>query len=152
MKVMGIKVSTKDVRYAVLLDDQNLGVSFLNKAANKVVFPKEYKNRFDRAQYLLTEFTRLIQENAPDRIVVKLFEPSSPGFRKFAVPLASFETAIALAAMVEHVSVAERYFANIKLNSKTVEGYVTTHIAKQGIGWDSHIVDALAVALKELGK
>lgn len=152
MKVMGVKVSTNEVRFAVVSDESGSDFQFLNPDDSKIAFPKSDKTRFDRAEYLFGEFKQLVSKYSPDSVTIKLFEPNSPSFRMYATSIATFETAVALAAKAEHVAVTERYYASLKLSSKTAEDFVLKNILKQGVGWNSHLVDSLAVALKEFGR
>lgn len=155
MKVIGIKVSANEIRYAVVELKTDGSILWLNpdndSTENRILFPKDATERPAKVAFVRDEFDRVFRQSHPDAIVLKLTESNKGKFVSWALDLASYEAAIMIAAEQHHVPVHERRYQTLKLNSDSVEGYVLGHVSKSPKLWTQPMIDAVAVALKEAG-
>lgn len=154
MKVVGVKISTKQVRYAVVESDVEGKISWLNSDnstwENRILFPKEANSRPSQIQFLYKEFDRVIRQERPDLLAIKVGEGIKGSYSAWALLVSSCESAIILAALAAHLPVVERRYAGLKLNSRTVEAFVLSRFARPPSLWDIQIAEAVAIAVKEL--
>lgn len=149
MRILGFRASTKHFRYCVL-DLAGAELVWINHVdEHKWEVPKSADTKPQILGEVFSEANRLLKKYMPDRVVLKSSETmkGSPSTIRVSV-----EAVIILAAQENHIPAYERKYRDIKTNSDLVEAFVLNHVAKTSRYWDSEIADALAVALRELGK
>lgn len=74
MKVMGIKASSADVRYAVLEKSGSGNIIFCNHNENRLLFPKALTTDSKKLAWFFNEFDRLMAIHKVCKVVIKLPE------------------------------------------------------------------------------
>ncbi len=153
MRVMGIKVSSKCVRYAILEKSPDVGVVFLNKEDNRLTFPQDSQGEAEKMVWLFNEFTRLLGMN-PDieKVIVKL--PESGRMESKASRLSHYlDAMVFLGSAKQNPPIACTGVQYRTLHTRSAD--VLDFVLSKGIcrtlhHWDSKIGDAIAAALSGL--
>lgn len=150
MKVMGIKATSKCVRYAILEKEANGNVLFCNQNDNRLVFPKDLTEDAQKACWFFDEFSRLLTIN-PDvnHVVVKL--PESGKKESSASRLTHYLDAMVLLSVEKHnppVTSQGVQYRTLHTRSDAVCDFVCSKgIPKTSHYWNTAMGDALAAAL-----
>ena len=153
MRVMGIKVSSKCVRYAIKKKSPDVGIVFLNKEDNRLTFPQDSQGEAEKMVWLFNEFTRLLGMN-PDieKVIVKL--PESGRMESKASRLSHYlDAMVFLGSAKQNPPIACTGVQYRTLHTRSAD--VLDFVLSKGIcrtlhHWDSKIGDAIAAALSGL--
>lgn len=155
MKVMGIKVSSQCVRYAILEKTSSGEVVFCNQNDNRLAFPRSITEDSKKLVWFFNEFTRLLDIN-PDirQVIVKV--PESGRRESKASRLSHYLDAMVLLGVEKHnppVICQGVLYRTLHTRSADVCDFVCSKgIEKTARYWDSTMGDAIAAALWGLEK
>ena len=156
MRVIGFRVRKDHFRYAVLELDAGGNVLWLNRTdEHKWTVPRAATTKSKALIEVHREVTRVIAKYSPSEIVIKAAD-AMRGMKPSPERVA-LEAVIMLAAEQLHVGSSERKYTNLTskaepINSGTVRTYAQRFVQPLDNGWDDEIADAIAVAVKALGK
>ena len=150
MKVMGIKVSSQCVRYAILEKTNSGEVVFCNQNDNRLVFPRDLTEDSKKLVWFFNEFTRLLDINTTvSRVVIKF--PESGRMETKATRLTHYLDAMVLLGIEKHnppVVCQGVQYRTLHTRSADVCDFVCSKgISKTAHYWDPAMGDALAAAL-----
>ena len=153
MKVIGIKVSSKCVRYAILEKSPDGRVVFLNKEENRLLFPQDSQSEVEKMVWLFNEFTRLLEITPNiEKVIIKL--PESGRIESKASRLSHYLDAMVLLCSAKQnppVACAGVQYKALHTRSTDVLDFVLSKgICRTQHYWDSKIGDAIAAALSGL--
>lgn len=157
MKVMGVRVTGRNIRYAVLSTDAQGDISWDNLGdEHKWLMPAAATSKQRKFDEAYKEFSRLLNKYQPEIVVLKIAE-AFPATARATPERIGIEAVISLAAEQAHIPVTEKRYQQLRqgsgqMNGTLVENYALAHVRRPTAGWDKDLADALAVALKELGK
>ena len=153
MKVLGVKVSSQCVRYAMLNKDAQGNIVFCNRDENRLLFPRDADSEVKKMKWLWDRFERLLSlETDIHKIVLKL--PEAGRVETNASRLSHYLDAVILL-------VATKRNEPIPVIGKTYRALhtrgadVLNHVQGAGIPrtehyWDVLMGDAIAAALAGL--
>jgi hypothetical protein len=148
MRVLGIRASTRHLRYCVLeLDTGTL--TWINRdEEHRWIVPRASTAKPAILSDAYQEVTRLLGKYQPNRVSIKIAETprGHPDPKRVSV-----EAAIILAAAHKHLPVSEKRYRDLRTNSSEVGAEALKHVSKTNSHWDNELADALVAALRELG-
>ncbi len=151
MQILGIRAAPKEVRYAILEDDQG-EVRFINAdGENKLCFPSRFKNPEEKIYWLYQEFVRILELYPTiERIVIK-----EPEFTQTRSSRSNRETEyyngiILLVAAKYAKRVRVTRYKSIGVNSSQVLEFAEEKIGRTKHYWDRQMADAVASAWSEI--
>ena len=155
MKVMGIKVSCKGVRYAILESTTCSNVVFCNQNDNRLIFPKGLTKDSEKLVWFFDEFIRLLDMYSDiSQVIIKV--PESGRAESKASRLSHYLDAMVLLGVEKHnphVVCQGVQYRTLHTRSADVRDFVCSKgITKTTRYWDSAMGDALAAALWGLEK
>ena len=151
MIFLGIRSTSKKVRYALLKKEGN-DIIFINKNSEHLLnFPANHINVETKILWLKQELDRIIRQNDDiEKIVIKINEY---GQESITSRESSYMDAICLLSAAEHnIPVVKKINKQLGITSQTVKGLAETHVGKTDKYWDVDIAYALIAAFKELKK
>lgn len=155
MKVMGIKVSSHCLRYAILEKTPSGKVEFCNQNENRLVFPRDSTADSKKLLWFFKEFTRLLDIN-PDVSHVVIKFPESGRIETKATRLTHYLDAMVLLSIETHnppVACQGVQYRTLHTRSADVCDFVCSKgITRTAHYWDSAMGDALAAALWGMGE
>lgn len=157
MKVMGVRVTGSNVRYVVMSTNAQGKLSWDNiNDEHKWLMPAAATSKQQKFEEAYSEFSRLVEKYKPERLLFKIAE-TFPASARATPERIGIEAVITLAAEHAHIPVSEKRYQQLRapggqMNGSLVEKYVLAHVPRAASGWDRDLADALAVALKEIGK
>ena len=150
MKVLGIRNSPTDIRFAI--SEKNNGSIVLNNISgeNKLVFPKHLTLLSEKVGWLYQELENILSNNPDIKIIaVKQNENVSTKYSK--VQETAFYDSIAhLIGNHKGITVNSYVYNNIGTRSKEVQQFAESYTGKTTKYWNSKMADAIAVTIKEL--
>lgn len=152
MKVMGVRVSTESVRYAVIDYLSDGTFLFCNTEDNRLLFPRDAETDIDKMMWFWDSFERLMGVFQDiSKIVIKL--PEFGRNETSASRLIHYLNAIIMMVASRHmhpVAVEGKNYRTLGTRSADVKTYVISHgIARTQHYWDTKICDAIAAAISE---
>jgi len=150
MKILGIRTSSKAVRYAILeLKDDN--VTFLNSdSESKLTFPLDKDKIEERVLWLYQEMERIYRSH-PDisHIAIKENEYNKRSGETAVVRQATYlSSAVLLFAAHNNINTSLKIYASIEhgMSSSKIKNHSETIVGRTVKYWDEKIADAIAVA------
>jgi len=153
MKVLGVRSSAQEIRYAVLEKNEVGEIIFSNRnGEHRLKYPATAVNISEKLLWVKSEFDRILRQvNDIDRIVIKINEYA--GTETSAKRETSFVDAICLLSAAEHNIEVERKL-NSQIGSSAVKAkeYAEQRIGKTEHYWNNTIADAILAAFWEVQK
>jgi hypothetical protein len=150
MKVLGIRNSPTDIRFAI--SEKDNGTIVLNNinGENKLDFPKHLTLLSEKVGWLYQELENILSNNPEIKtIAVKQNENVSTKYSK--VQETAFYDAIAhLVGNNKGINVNSYVYNNIGTKSKEVQKYAESFTGRTAKYWNSKMADAISVTVKEL--
>lgn len=153
MKVLGVRTSPSEVRYAVLSKSTDGTILFENmNGESKLLFPAECTQNEQKLFWLYQELERVIRLY-PDieKIGIKSNEYGRGGESSASRDAAYFDAVVFLYAGSKNISVESKLYRSIGMTRKTVKNAIEERIGRTNQYWDEKIADAIAVALHFIG-
>lgn len=150
MKILGVRTSNKNVRYAILNNDSG-SIIWENINNNRLLYPKDMSGIAQKIVWLSKELRRILEQTPNiDKIVIKV-----PEYGR--IDSASNRASIYLDAVVILEATARdivipvdlKTYRHLNTRSSEVKDFVECHIGRCNSYWDSTIADALAAAYSE---
>ena len=153
MKVLGIKVSSQCVRYAMLKKDTHGNIIFYNRDENRLLFPRDADSEVKKMKWLWDRFERLLSlETDIQQIVLKL--PETGRMESNASRLSHYLNAVILLVATRRndpIPVIGKTYRALHTRSADVLNYVQGRgIPRTEHYWDVPMGDAIAAALAGL--
>ena len=147
MKILGIRNFSGGFRYAILEGD-SLSFKCTNLTGeNKVIMPKSVIGNDVYAWYK-KEIYRILETHNINKLGIKRNENMRASTYSSLKDVMFFDCIATMAAIDKKIDVSSFLYSQLKLNSKTVEGYAESHVGKTSKYWDSKIADAISAAIK----
>ncbi|MDR0615055.1 MAG: hypothetical protein LBF82_03765 [Lactobacillales bacterium] len=150
-KILGIRSSSKEIRYAILEKKTDSTIVFTNRETeNKLVYPASLYQIDVKLKWLRDELHRIFRQNSNiTQVVIKTNEFGI--IENKATRKSTYADAIIICVAVElQIPVSCKLYSQIGSNSKGCE----TLVQKRGFHtkkyWDTKIADAILAALSEL--
>lgn len=153
MKVMGVKVSSIAVRYAILERDSCGNISFCNTEDNRLLFPRDATTDVQKMMWLRDHFDRLLSMNA-DVCSIVLKIPELGRLDSKATRLSHYLDAVILmvASMRDNpIPIEGKTYRSLHTRSKDVQNYVLSKgVSRSKHYWDVAMGDAIVAAISGL--
>lgn len=150
MKVMGVRVSTESVRYAVIEKLPDGSYVFCNKDNDRLVFPLDACKEKEKISWLWDQFNRILDIHTDvTKIFVKL--PEFMRGETKASRMSHYLDAVLYLSAAKHSPTVEIEGVNYKtIHTKRSE--VVAYVEGKGITrtthyWNEHVCDAIAAAI-----
>jgi len=150
MKILGIRVSSDCVRYAIL---EKIGdkIVFVNKTTeNRLVFPANFDSINQKLLWIKNELERIIRQNTDiARIVIKTNEFLQ---ENKSIRATNYVDAVCILVAAEKgISVYTKLYSQIGATNGNVKERAEHKIGRTEKYWDSKMADATLCAYQELG-
>ena len=147
MKILGIRTSSKEIRYAVVSWDGKTAVLLNEKDETRLKFPATMGDIADKISWVEAEFERIIQNN-PDlnKVVIKEREYSRFGETKASREGGFFVSIAMLVSQKNQISVELKLYPAIGTKSKEVKDFSAEHVGVSSKYWNESMADAVAAA------
>lgn len=146
-KILGIRTSPKEVRYALLEWHGDGSVDFVNYSGeSKLQYPASYTTTADKLKWLKGELDRIFRQS-PDieQVVIKMNEFS--GRENKPKRVSTYADAICiLAASENNVPVSCRLYSQISSTSTDAKRDAENRVGRTKKYWDNRIADAVLAA------
>ena len=149
-KILGIRTSTSEIRYAVLGEGENGIVCFLNKdGEHKLQYPSTQSSGADDLKWLKRELDRIIRQTTGiEQMVIKTSEFG--GSETKSKRKSAYAEAICLLVAAEHnIAVTSKLYSQLGVRSGNVKELADERYGRTGKYWDSKIADAVIAAASE---
>jgi len=150
MKILGVRNSTKTIRFCVL-EGERSNYQFTNcNDENKIDLPKSLKEEADILKWVEDEFKRLFDKYGPfDHLAIKQNENVATRYSTLRKVM-FFDCIATMVAVRLHVPYSSQVYANLGTKSKEVCAFIEVRTPKTSTYWDSQMADAVAAAIKNL--
>ncbi len=149
VKVLGIKNSTKETRFAIL-EQHGDEVTMLNIEDNRLKFPANNETIEDDIRWLDSEINALIDKHSDvSKIVIKIPEflkRKGKGETKSHREISHKDGAIINISIKRGINVETKLYERLKTNSKEVKDVAQQIINGQTKSWNPQIADAIVAA------
>lgn len=146
-KILGIRTSPSEIRYAVLEKSSDGIVSFANRGGEtKLQYPASHTTTSEKLKWLKGELDRIFRQ-IPDieQMIIKTNEFS--GTENKSKRESSYADAICILAAAEHqVPVSCKLYSQIGTTSKTAMNNAEKRVGRTEKYWNKQIADAVLVA------
>ena len=147
MKILGIRTSTQEIRYAILDFQQDGSVKLLNDASeNRLKFPASHDIIEKKLWWFYQELERIVRQNQPiEKIMIK---PSEYGGRdSIASRTASYiEGVVYTYAGKVGIPIEAKAYRAMKTCRVKVKIFAESNVSQTTINWNVQMADAVAVA------
>lgn len=153
MKVLGVRASAQEIRYAILEKNEAGEIVFLNQSSeHRLKYPATALTISEKLLWVKGEFDRILRQvQGIDRIIIKTNEYA--GTETSAKRETSFVDAICLLSAAEHNIDAERKLnSQIGSSASKAKEYAEQRIGKTEHYWNSTMADAILAAFWEVRK
>ena len=148
MKVLGLRASTQEIRYAILEKDaQNSKITFVNQhSENRLKYPQIYTKLADRLLWVKDEIDRILRNHTDIRkIIVKTNE--FVGSENKSKRETSYVDAIFLLCAAEHgIPIERKLYSQIGASSKKAQESSESLVGRTASQWNKTIADAILAA------
>ena len=151
MKVLGIRASAQEVRYAILEKDSSGQVTFVNRdSENRLKYPSTVQEIGGKLLWIKHEFERILRQNPEvDKIIIKTNEYA--GSETNAKRETSYIDAIILLLCADkNIPVIKRLYSQIGTTSRETKSHAELRVGKTDKYWNGTISDAVNCAFWEL--
>jgi hypothetical protein len=150
MKVLGIRNSPTEIRFAISKKDNGSIILENTNGENKLVFPKQISSLSKKVGWLYQELENILSNN-PDIKIISVKQNENVSTKYSTVQETAFYDAIAhLVGNNRGLTVNSYVYNNIGTKSKEVKTFAESHTGKTAKYWNSKMADAIAVTIKEL--
>lgn len=150
MKILGLRASSSEIRYAIL-EKINNKILFINQSTeNRMVFPAIIDGIESKLKWAHDETNRIIRQNQNiDKIIIKTNEYT--GSETSAKRETIYIDAIFLLVAAENnIQVARKLYSQIGATSKDVKEKAETRVGRTDKYWNNTMADAIACAFREI--
>lgn len=150
MKVMGLRVSASEIRYAIL-ENNNNQVLFLNRnTENRLIYPANINTIELKLKWCRDELNRIIRQNPGiDKISLKTneFTRSETSAKRETIYI---DAIILLVAAENNIPITRKLYSQIGASSRDVKEQAETCVGKTDKYWNNTIADAIVSAHWEI--
>lgn len=150
MKVLGLRASSSEIRYAILEKTSN-EILFINQATeNRMVYPANMDNIELKLKWTRDEINRVIRQN-PDISKISIKTNEYAGSETSAKRETIYTDAIFLLVAAENnIQVVRKLYSQIGASSKNVKEKAEAKVGRTDKYWNSTMADAIACAYWEI--
>ncbi len=151
MTILGIRVSSQEIRYAIINKDSDGDMHFLNKdSEHRLCYPTSTVKIEDKLYWVKQEFERILRQHPTiDKIVVKMNEyaGSETGSKRETNYI---DAIILLLSAEKGISVCRKLYSQIGTTSKETRCHAEQRVGKTAKYWNTAISDAINCAYWEM--
>lgn len=146
-RVLGIRTSTTEIRYALLEDDADGNMHFINKdGENKLQYPATEDDIASDLKWLKTELDRIFRQKPNiEQVMIKTSEYS--GIENKSKRKSTYAEAVCILTAAEHnTPVSCKLYSQLRVSSGNVKQRAEELVGRTDKYWDSKIADAVMAA------
>lgn len=151
MKIMGVRSSSSEIRYAVLEKDIDSNIIFQNRISeNRLVYPAGIEELQDKLKWVKDEFNRIFRQNNDiEKIILKMNEyvGTDNGAKRETTYM---DAIIMLVAAENNIPIERRLYSQIGATSKHVKNRAESIVGCTEKYWNDKMADAIQCAAWEL--
>ena len=147
MKVLGIRASAQEIRYAILENNEAGEIEFLNQnGEHRLIFPATIGDISQRLLWIKGEFDRILRQSSDiDLIVIKMNEYT--GTENSAKRETTYVDAACLLCAAENkISVERKLNSQIGSTSAKAKELAEQRVGKTNHYWNNTMADAILAA------
>lgn len=151
MKIMGVRASAQEVRYAILEKAENGEITFVNKdSEHKLKYPASVDDISQKLLWIKREFDRILRQITDiNKIVIKMNEYAGP--ENMAKRETTYIDAACLICAAEHnVAIERKLNSQIGSSASKAKEYAEQRVGKTEHYWNNTIADAILAAYWEI--
>lgn len=146
MMVIGLRASAQEIRYAVLDNDTNGNVVFVNKdLENRIKYPATIDRVEDKLHWVKSEVDRILRVNpAIERIYIKTNEYGTETSAKRETTY--IDSIFLLSAKEHNIPVEKKLNSQIASTANKAKEYAENRVGRTDKYWNNTMADAILVA------
>jgi len=151
IKIIGVRASAQEIRYAILERNSDGSILFLNKDTEHCLkYPVSLKNVEEKLYWVKQEFNRIFRQNGGiEKIIIKMNEYT--GFENSTTRETSYVDAVILLIAAENnIPVERKIYSQIGTISKQTKEHAESRIGKTDKYWNNTMADAINCAFVEI--
>ncbi|MDA8335422.1 MAG: hypothetical protein M0Z41_10625 [Peptococcaceae bacterium] len=150
MKVLGLRASSSEIRYAIL-EKTETGILFLNRnTEHRTVYPANISNIESKLKWAYDEVSRIVRQN-PDmcKIAVKTneFAGSETAAKRETIYI---DAMFLLVAADNSIEVVRRLYSQIGASSSDIKDKAEACAGRTDKYWNTTMADAIICAYREI--
>lgn len=146
MSTLGLRASAQEIRYAILENNVDGSISFVNQTTeNRIKYPATIETVEDRLHWVKSEIDRILRVNPNiERIYIKMNEYGTETSAKRETTY--IDSIFLLSAKEHNIPIKRRLNTQIGSTSSKAKEYAETRVGKTDKYWNNSIADAILVA------
>lgn len=146
MSIIGLRASAQEIRYAILDNDCDGNVVFLNKdTENRIKYPATIDRVEDKLQWVKSEIDRILRINSEvKKIYIKTNEYGTETATKRETTY--IDSIFLLSAKEHNIPVEKKLNSQISSTANKAKEYAENRVGRTDKYWNNTIADAILVA------
>jgi len=146
MKVLGVRCSTKEIRYAILEKKGN-NIVFINKdSENRLIFPQNIQEIEEKLKWCKTEINRILRQNEGISYVVIKVNEYTRGENLAKREGAYMDGVVMLTTHEHNIAVSKKLYNQIEANSSNILKLAESINGRTDKYWNKGMADAIQCA------
>lgn len=149
--VLGLRASSKEIRYAILEKDSSGKIIFVNRThEHRLQYPTHLDTIEDKLKWVKSEVDRILRQNtAIKQVAIKMSEYA--GTENAAKRETTYVDAILLLCAAEHnLPVSRRLYSQLCSSRAHAKEHAEIRVGKTEHYWNDTMADAILVAYREI--
>lgn len=149
MKVLGLRASTTEIRYAILEKTSDEIIFTNQNTEHRMVYPANLDSIESKLKWLYDEINRVIRQNPDiDKIIIKTNEyTNETGAKRETIYT---DAIILLIAFENNIPVVRKLYSQIGATSRDVKERAEARVGRTDRYWNNTMADAIACAYWEI--
>ncbi|MGN0177865.1 MAG: hypothetical protein ACI4DY_00270 [Monoglobaceae bacterium] len=146
MSILGLRASTQEIRYAILENDADGNVAFVNiNSENRIKYPATINRVEDKLQWVKSEMDRILRVNPTiEKVYIKTNEYGTETAAKRETTY--IDSIFLLSAKEHNIPVEKKLNSQISSTASKAKEYAENRVGRTDKYWNNTIADAVLVA------
>lgn len=146
MSILGLRASAQEIRYAILENDADGNVAFVNiNSENRIKYPATINRVEDKLQWVKSEMDRILRVNPTiEKVYIKTNEYGTETAAKRETTY--IDSIFLLSAKEHNIPVEKKLNSQISSTASKAKEYAENRVGRTDKYWNNTIADAVLVA------
>lgn len=146
MSILGLRASAQEIRYAILENDADGNVAFVNiNSENRIKYPATINRVEDKLQWVKSEMDRILRVNPTiEKVYIKINEYGTETAAKRETTY--IDSIFLLSAKEHNIPVEKKLNSQISSTASKAKEYAENRVGRTDKYWNNTIADAVLVA------
>lgn len=146
MRIIGLRASAQEIRYAILDTDVNGNIVFVNKdLENRIKYPATIDRVEDKLHWVKSEIDRILRVNPTiEKVYIKTNEYGTETAAKRETTY--IDSIFLLSAKEHNIPVEKKLNSQIASTASKAKGYAENRVGRTDKYWNNTMADAILVA------